>query len=926
LPVTQLSCGHALCGGCAARTSGLQADVRPCLAAACEVAHGRVLCPAGGCSGFLPRAAVDAFRTDEQRDAMAGPLRLAPFARGPYVRCFACPLLLHRRGADDAAAAGLRCHCGARTCASRGGAEECCGRAHAPLSCAAARELELVIDAWRPVLQAVRGPPMEERVPEVLDQAVVPPRILDHIVILDSDDDDDEEMHAAPPDEAGDVALPGLLESDSDAGTDDEDEEMHAEPPIALAADHQMHLNDQDGDADLPGFAAVGAPPAIEVAAWRVVHGEGGVGMPIIIDGGGEEEDAVHVLPRGIWQLHNRMGDIGRIPHQRGRTAAAVAAHVAALSIPRLTAVAAAVLQGCGPAEGDAHLAAVPTDADAVLASADAACAPLRNGPALRLRRLLVNAKDAAMRAQERVRRALDEAETAAQAAGRAIVAPAAAEVAARTAAEAAADATAAAASARASAEAAAEAAARLAKPDAPDAEAAAAAAAIAAIADTSDEMVNVARGHAAAANDAHRAARDAAAGAPAAAGTDAATLSDAYLQSHTRPCPGCGVATEKGRGECNAMDPCHKCKRTWCWSCLGPVHEHSYGPCSKAGNRVAIEAAIAAARPEAAAHAAAHAEAMAAADAVANAVGRHGRRPIPRPVVIAVADVVPDAEAELATLALAAAALRLYAAVGDAAGTATQLRMVRALLAEFTRASVAAAAWQQRQQRRIDALNRVRAQREQAERGGGPGVPLARPPPAAPPDPDRDIAAPLRAAAERAATALAAAYDAAPGAPLPPGVRDFAGAAIAWARMHIARENEAAALAAATTMPAAVWRVPEAAAASRAASLALAAAEAALSRAAVARIFEALRLPTAGEEAPPQPPPDARRQAEVREMAARAQVIMRGVVNTFVIEAARQPPAAEEARRERAADGVDTFVEMAARLRDFADGLAAPW
>jgi hypothetical protein len=126
--------------------------------------------------------------------------------------------------------------------------------------------------------------------------------------------------------------------------------------------------------------------------------------------------------------------------------------------------------------------------------------------------------------------------------------------------------------------------------------------------------------------------------------------------------------------------------------------------------------------------------------------------------------------------------------------------------------------------------------------------------------------------------------------------------------------------------MPAAVWRVPEAAAASRAASLALAAAEAALSRAAVARIFEALRLPTAGEEAPPQPPPDARRQAEVREMAARAQVIMRGVVNTFVIEAARQPPAAEEARRERAADGVDTFVEMAARLRDFADGLAAPW
>lgn len=920
--VTQLSCGHALCAGCAARTAGMQAKTRPCLAAACEVAHGRVLCPAGNCAGFMPRAAVDAFRTEEQRDAMAGPLRLAPLARGPYVRCFACPLLLHRRGADDAAAAGLRCHCGARTCASRGGAEECCGRAHAPLSCAAARDLELIIGGWHPVLQAARGPAAEARVPEL----VVLPR-LDDIALSDSDD---EEMHAAPPAEAGGVVMPGLL-SDDDAGTDEEEEEMRAAAPN----DHQMHLNDL-GDQDMPGLVGVGGPPEMQAAARRVVLGEGG-GMPILLDSDSDsdwdDEDGAPARrnPR-ILHIHNYLGGVGRRydHHQRGRTDAAVAAHVAALSVPRLTAAAAAVLQGRGPAEGDAHLAAVAADATAVLASADAACAPLRDGPALRLRRLLRDAKQAAEWAQERVLRALNEAEIAARAAGRAIAAPGAAEVAARAAAEAAADATAAAASARASADAAAEAAARLATPDARDAEGAAEAAAVAAIADTADEMVNVARGHAAAANDARRAALDAAAaGAPAAAGADAATLTDVYMQSHTRPCPGCGAATQKGRGECNSMDPCHKCGRTWCWSCLGPAHEHSYGPCSKAGNRAAIEAAIAAARPEAAAHAAAHAEAMAAADAVANATGRRGRRPIPRPVAIADTERVPEAEAELATLALATTALRLHAAAGDAAGTATQLRMVRVLLAEIARAAGAAEAWQrehQVRQERIEAL-RMRAQREQAERA----APRARPVPAAAPDPDADIAMPLRAAAERAATALAAAYDAAPGAPPPAGVRDFAGAAIAWARMHIARENEAAALAAATTLPAAVARSPEVAAAWRAGLLATAAAEAALSRASIARIFDTLRLPTTGEEIPPQAPQHAPEHLVVRDEAAHLRAVMRALDAGFSVEAVRAA-IAEDAQREgelgfvNVAQAVADIGEKAARLRALADGLAAPW
>jgi hypothetical protein len=197
-----------------------------------------------------------------------------------------------------------------------------------------------------------------------------------------------------------------------------------------------------------------------------------------------------------------------------------------------LTAVAAEVLRGgAADDQGDAYLAAVATDVPAVLEAADAACDPLLRGPELRLRRFIKHdAPRAATSALQCAHAAVNAAEAAADVARRA--APMhveATEKAARAAGAAGEDAATAAASARASATAAAEAAARLGAADAD----AAAAAAVAAVAAEAEELLNVVRGHVAAANDHLRDAKAAAlapAGAPAGRRTTAPPLSLNYL------------------------------------------------------------------------------------------------------------------------------------------------------------------------------------------------------------------------------------------------------------------------------------------------------------------------------------------------------------------------------------------------------------
>lgn len=156
--VAVLTCGHALCIECAAFTADAQSPVHLCAHAAIDVAVTRVACPATdgascGCKGFMARASAATFRSDDVRIALGTPLLNAPLAAGPYVRCVACPQLLL---APALGCATLRCDCGLRSCSLRGGLDACAGRAHAPLSCAAAARLEEVLAAWEPRLRAAR--------------------------------------------------------------------------------------------------------------------------------------------------------------------------------------------------------------------------------------------------------------------------------------------------------------------------------------------------------------------------------------------------------------------------------------------------------------------------------------------------------------------------------------------------------------------------------------------------------------------------------------------------------------------------------------------------------------------------------------------------------------------------------------------------
>jgi hypothetical protein len=84
-----------------------------------------------------------------------------------------------------------------------------------------------------------------------------------------------------------------------------------------------------------------------------------------------------------------------------------------------------------------------------------------------------------------------------------------------------------------------------------------------------------------------------------------------------------------KQEGSCNALDPCPGCGNSFCWSCLGAVHEHSFGPCSRSSLRAPIAALLAAATGAAIGEGVtAAAEAMAQEDAAAAEAARRWRRP----------------------------------------------------------------------------------------------------------------------------------------------------------------------------------------------------------------------------------------------------------------------------------------------------------
>ncbi len=794
--IAVLTCGHALCIECAAFSADAQSPVHLCAHAAIDVAICRIACPATdagstGCKGFMARASAATFRSDDVRIALDTPLRAAPLAAGPYVRCVACPQLLL---APAQGCTTLRCACGHYTCSARGGVDACAGRAHAPLSCAAAARLEEVLAAWEPRLRAAR------------DRGVVE---AENLIAL-----------ALP-------ALPRLHALDDVIGDDER----------RLVDDFALRPRRPRGPPLAADVAAAPAPPA-------VAPGEPPTLRP----------------DQAIWL--------------------------------RLASAAAAVLSGCAAAD---DVAAVPADAVEALRWADALCAPLLTGLARRRAAAPGNARDAAVLARDAAQRALEAADSAA-AKARAAAAPGgagndAAATAAGDAADAAANANAAAASARTSAATAADAVLRLTSTTEPApvfADAAAAAANEAA--DVAEMLASAAGGHAAAAAAAlGGSACDAAGGGP--GGGGAAAMSAAYLRRETRPCPGCGVPTIKVEGGCNAMHPCTKCARTWCWSCLGPVHEcvprsfvcccchggtpahfgcvlmfrlcrHSFGPCSLAGNRAAIEAAVAAAAPDAAEQAAAQAAAMAAADArvAERRTGAAPRRVIaPRAAQPRDAEIVPPDEAELAPLAMAADSLRAVITAADADVIARPLRLLRALLAAVVRAAATERGGRlglprlDEVVREADGLRRIAEDRDRAIRelrlaarralaGRAFGEPLT-----LENHPAVDVMilnqavqaadAPLLAAARDAAAALAAAHgdDVAV-------LRDVDAAAAAWASLFEARRREQAARDAA--MPGGVAEAgAEPSTAWSAACRALAAAAAADARCQLVRLAAALRI-----------------------------------------------------------------------------------
>jgi len=157
--------------------------------------------------------------------------------------------------------------------------------------------------------------------------------------------------------------------------------------------------------------------------------------------------------------------------------------------------------------------------------------------------------------------------------------------------------------------------------------------------------------------------------------------MTSAYLLAYTRPCPtpNCGALLEKRHG-CNALEPCLKCNRSCCWSCLGPVHHHGQGPCPNSHNRDRVVAAIQASG-RSADDAQRQAAAMAAADA---SPPRQGRQ---LPAVSNLQSDIASLERDLlphdneVTLQPLCAAVRLAKYSADTPEAAADMAVVRAMV-----------------------------------------------------------------------------------------------------------------------------------------------------------------------------------------------------------------------------------------------------
>jgi len=491
-----LTCGHALCNGCAAHAaqalapSGDEPRSRLCARTGARApAAWPPRCPATAesgapCAGFLPQAHAHLTSPDAAA-ALKELQRTAPLAAASaLVRCVGCPRLLRLPAAMQALPQParpqlLRCVCGALTCAGRG-ARGCDGAPHAGLSCAQLRSFRTFLENAAPAVDAA------------------------------------------------------------------------AESAPALAARYDAEGAAAEADATRAEIAAAAAKaPAVRFTSERLrrVRGLGAAAA-----------DAMH------W-------------HEL-RTAAAAA--------------------GAG--------AAVPDDVAAALRLAESLLAPVRAAEAARRERCARLAEHGAASAHDAADGAATRAAEAAALPGGAGAGRA--QAAAREAAAASDEATeAAAAAARLAADVAPPSDRLIASATAASAHAAGAEASMHAAAASAEQA-------AAAAAAAPQEARAAAAAADHAA-AEAATA--AFINTDVRPCPtpGCGRPITKAPGGCNAMEACPACGQTFCWACLAqPYHEHSFGPCSRSGQRDAIRAALAAVMP--AADVAAREAAMAAADAAA--------------------------------------------------------------------------------------------------------------------------------------------------------------------------------------------------------------------------------------------------------------------------------------------------------------------
>ena len=156
----------------------------------------------------------------------------------------------------------------------------------------------------------------------------------------------------------------------------------------------------------------------------------------------------------------------------------------------------------------------------------------------------------------------------------------------------------------------------------------------------------------------------------------------EAYLLSESRPCPtpGCGAQLQKTNG-CNALEACPNCRRSCCWSCLGPVHDHGVGACTNSGNRTLITAALqAAGRSQEDAQR--QADAMAAADASIQPQQSRLVVALRRGVMALENDLLPgEMEKALAPLRAALRLAKLSAGTPEAAADMALLRGMVAII-----------------------------------------------------------------------------------------------------------------------------------------------------------------------------------------------------------------------------------------------------